>query len=347
MTPRDRLLASLVAVLWGANFVAIHLSLEHYPPFFLVGLRFLVLAIPTVLFVKWPGVKVRWLLGYGLGFGILQFAFLYAGMEAGMPPGLASLVLQASAPFTVVLAAVWLREKLTLVQGIGIAVAVAGLGIIAADRAQVSALLPVILTLCGALGWAFGNICSRQAQPRSPLGLTLWMSVVPPIPLIALSLLIEGPERVGESLATTFTPEALPAVLGLLYTVVLGTIAGSGIWVTLMKRNPSSKVAPFSMLVPVAGFTSAWLILGEIPAPADLLGGAVVITGVLIATTTWRPHRKKPTPPADPSAQNSPLAPASASAPDPASTPASSVGGAGGSVSAGHGAATVSGASAG
>ncbi|WP_382308680.1 EamA family transporter [Herbiconiux sp. UC225_62] len=294
MPLRDRLLAGLVALLWGVNFVAIHFSLEHYPPFFLVGLRFLVLAIPTVLFVKWPGVKVRWLLGYGLGFGILQFAFLYAGMATGMPPGLASLVLQASAPFTVVIAAVWLRERLTLVQGGGILIAVAGLGIIAAERAGVSALLPVILTLCGALGWAFGNVCSRQANPVSPLGLTLWMSVVPPIPMIALSLVFEGPERVWTSVATTFTPEALPAVIGLLYTVVLGTIVGSGIWVTLMKRNPSSRVAPFSMLVPVAGFLSAWLILGEVPTAGDLLGGAVVVAGVLVATLVWRPRARIP-----------------------------------------------------
>ncbi|WP_291048539.1 EamA family transporter [Herbiconiux sp.] len=295
MPLRDRLLAALVAVLWGVNFVAIHFSLEQYPPFFLVGLRFLLLAIPTVLLVKWPGVKVRWLLGYGLGFGILQFAFLYAGMEAGMPPGLASLVLQASAPFTVVIAAVWLREKLTLVQGIGIAVAVAGLGIIAAERAGVSALLPVVLTLCGALGWAFGNVCSRQANPVSPLRMTMWMSVVPPIPMIALALVVEGPERIGESLATSFTPEALPAVLGLAYTVLIGTVVGSGIWTTLMKRNPSSRVAPFSMLVPVAGFTAAWLALGEVPNVGDLVGGAVVITGVLVATLGVR--KRTPTRP--------------------------------------------------
>jgi O-acetylserine/cysteine efflux transporter len=288
---RDRLLAALVAVLWGVNFVAIHFSLEHFPPFFLVALRFLVLAIPTVLFVKWPGVKVRWLLGYGLGFGILQFAFLYAGMSAGMPPGLASLVLQASAPFTVVLAALWLRERLTVVQGVGILIAVAGLGVIAAERAGVSALLPVVLTLFGALGWAFGNICSRQAKPVSPLGLTMWMSVVPPVPLLVLSLLVEGPERIGESLATAFTLDALPALLGLAYTVLLGTVVGSGIWVTLMKRNPSSRVAPFSMLVPVAGFTSAWLILGEVPNAGDLVGGAIVIAGVLIATVPWRGRR--------------------------------------------------------
>ena len=299
-------------MLWGVNFVAIHFSLEQYPPFFLVGLRFLVLAIPTVLFVKWPGVKVRWLLGYGLGFGILQFAFLYAGMEAGMPPGLASLVLQASAPFTVVLAALWLRERITVVQGVGVLVAVAGLGIIAAERAGTSALLPVILTLCGALGWAFGNICSRQAKPVSPLGLTLWMSVVPPIPLIALSLLVEGPDLIWHSVVTTFTVEAIPAVLGLAYTVLLGTVVGSGIWVTLMKRNPSSRVAPFSMLVPVAGFTSAWLILGEVPNVADLLGGVVVIAGVFIATATWRPRSPRQPRRPDPAQSLTPPEPAAA-----------------------------------
>ena len=102
MPPRDRLLAAVVAVLWGANFLAIHVGLQHFPPLFLAALRFAVIALPTVLFVPRPQVRLRWLLGYGLGFGTLQFLFLFVAMDVGMPTGLASLVLQASAPRTTV-----------------------------------------------------------------------------------------------------------------------------------------------------------------------------------------------------------------------------------------------------
>jgi len=288
MSPRDRLLAVLVAVCWGLNFPATALALDHFPPFFMVALRFALIAIPTVLFVPRPQIEFRWLLGAGLGIGLLQFAFLYAGMAAGMPSGLASLVLQASAPFTVLIAGIWLRERITPRQAAGIAIAVLGLAAIAVHRAQVAALLPVILTLCGALGWAIGNISTRKAEAPNPFRLTLWMSVVPPVPMLALALLVEGPERIGDSLATSFTLDALPAVLGLLYIVLIATLVGYGIWGGLLKRNPSSVVAPFSMLVPVVGVLASWLAFGEVIDQVELIAGIFVVGGVLFASTRRR-----------------------------------------------------------
>lgn len=291
MTARDRLLAVLVAICWGLNFLAIHASLEHFPPMFLVALRFLLLAVPTVFLVPRPDVQLRWLFAYGAGFGIAQFVFLYAGMRAGMPAGLASLVLQASAPFTVVLAGVLLRERLTGRQVLGILLAILGLAGVAWHRSQTAALLPVVLTLLGALGWACGNLANRQARPSNPLHLTLWMAVVPPVPMLALSLVVEGPSTIGTSLATAFTAEALPAVLGLAYTVVIGTVVGSGLWTVLMARYPSSTVAPFSMLVPVVGMSASAVFLRERLDPFELLSGAVVIAGVLLGSTRGRRER--------------------------------------------------------
>ena len=117
MPLRHVVLALLVTVIWGVNFIAIRLSLNIYPPLLLEAIRFGLLAIPTVLFIPRPQVPWRWLIGYGAGFGILQFGFLYWGIAAGMPAGLASLVLQASAPFTVLLGALFFRERITLFLG--------------------------------------------------------------------------------------------------------------------------------------------------------------------------------------------------------------------------------------
>ena len=288
MPLRHAVLAAVVSVVWGLNFIAIHASLEQFPPLFLAGLRFLLIAVPTVLLVPRPEVPLRWLIGYGLGFGTVQFIGLYLGMAAGFPAGLASLVLQSSAPFTVVLGALLLREHLSVRRAVGVAIAVAGLGLVGVARAADTSWVPFLLVVAGGLGWAFGNLASRQAAAPNPLHLTLWMSVVPPLPLFALSLAAEGPHEIGDALAGSMATSALPAWLGLAYTIVLGTVLGSGLWVWLMARHPAGLVAPFSMLVPVTGLIAGWLLLGEQPSRWELAGGLLVVAGVLTATLRAR-----------------------------------------------------------
>ena len=300
MPTRDRLLALTVAGVWGLNFPAISLALEQFPPFFLVALRFALVAVPTLLLVPRPGVPWRWVLGYGLGFGVLQFLFLYLAMDTGMPPGLASLVLQSSAPFTVLLAALLLHERLHVRQLVGVGVAMAGLGGVAVHRAGLdggATLLPVLLTLCAGLGWAVGNLCNRQARGADPFRLMLWMTVVPPVPMLVASVALEGPSTIAGSFDGLAERQGLLALGGLAFTVLVATLLGSGIWTALMARHPSSTVAPFSMLVPVVGVASSWALLGDAPSAAEVVLGAVVIAGVLVASTGHRPApRLEPSP---------------------------------------------------
>jgi O-acetylserine/cysteine efflux transporter len=289
MTTRDKLLGVTVAVLWGLNFLAIRAGLDHFPPFFFAALRFLVIAIPVVLFVPRPNVPVRWLLLYGFGFGFLQFAFLFTAMHVGMPTGLASLVLQSSAPFTVVLGAVLLREHVGRRQWIGIGFAIGGMVLIGWDRAvdptgilptrTGASLLPVVLTLLAGLGWAFGNLGSRLAKAESPMRLMLWMTVVPPLPMLAVSAAVEGPGTGWAALGSSFSSTGWTALAGLAFVVGPATIVGSGIWTYLMGRYSAGTVAPFSLLVPVVGIASAWVVLHEVPSVVSLLGAVVVIGG--------------------------------------------------------------------
>ena len=308
-----RLLALLVAVTWGLNFVAIHLSLEQFPPLLCAAVRFAVIAVPVVLLVPRPqGVPLRWLLAYGAGFGVAQFVFLYTAMAVGMPAGLASLVLQSSAPFTVVLAALLLHERLAPRQVAGVAVAVAALLGIAASRAELggtATLVPVLLTLLGGLGWAFGNLASRLAwrervaagSPPSAaesLRLVLWVSVVPPLPLGLASLALEGPSRIAGAFTGLGSTTGLLAIAGLAFTVLVATLVGQVVWSALMARHPSSSVAPFSMLVPVVGMLAAHVLLGEATPWREVALGAVVVAGVLLGSLRPRRHPAPPAPPA-------------------------------------------------
>ncbi|QIX28836.1 EamA family transporter [Nocardioides sp. JQ2195] len=299
MPLNHRLLAVSVAVMWGLNFIAIHASLEQFPPMFLVAIRFALIAVPTVLLVPRPQVEMRWLVGYGLGFGTLQFLFLYWGMAAGMPTGLASLVLQASAPFTVLLGATVAQDRISGRRLVGILVAVSGLALVGWQRAESAAILPFLLVLAGAFGWAIGNLCNARAKAPNPLQFTLWMSVVPPVPMLGLALVVEGPGPIADSLTGLGDPAAVPALLGLVYTVLIGTVAGSGVWSWLMARHPAGVVAPFSMLVPVVGMSAAWLLLGEKVSPGELVGAGLVVGGVLLGSRLPRAAAPDPTTPTD------------------------------------------------
>lgn len=282
MSYNHRLLALLVAAIWGVNFTAIHASLEQYPPFFLAALRWTLIAVPTLLFIPRPKVPVRYLLGYGMGFGVLQFFFLYWGMAAGMPAGLASLVLQCSAPFTVILAALLTGESLGRIRIVGIMLAVGGLVVVGSQRAGVDEIWPFALVVLGGLGWAFGNLASRAAKPEKPLHFALWMTVIPPLPMLLAAAIWEGTDLMSQSLSSSFDKPW--AMVGLLYTCVIGTVAGSGIWTWLLSRYPASAVAPFSMLVPVFGLGTAAVVLGERINTFEFAGCLMILIGVVVAS---------------------------------------------------------------
>lgn len=165
----------------------------------------------------------------------------------------------------------------------GLLVAVLGLGVVGWSRVYAAgALGPFLLVLAGGFGWAIGNVCNARAQAPKPLHLTLWMSVVPPVPMLALSLVVEGPRRIGAAFASA---DGLGGALaGLAYTVLVGTLLGSGIWSWLLARHPAGLVAPFSMLVPMVGLSASAIFLGERLSAGEVLGAALVVGGVLAAT---------------------------------------------------------------
>lgn len=278
MSPRHIALAFVVILVWGLNFVVIRIGLNGIPPMLLGGLRFLFAAVPAVFFVKRPAIALRWLLAYGATISLGQFAFLFTAMAVGMPAGLASVVLQAQAFFTVALSALLLHERFRAQNAVGLLVAAGGLALIGEQGGAGMTAAGFILTLCAALMWGLGNIFTKKAGKADMLGLVVWGSLIPPIPFFALSYWLEGPGQIHAALASL----GASSVFAVVYLSFIATLVGYGLWAWLMARYPAAQVAPFSLLIPVIGIAAAAALLGEIPSLPQIGGALLVMVGLLI-----------------------------------------------------------------
>ncbi|MCL5499915.1 O-acetylserine/cysteine efflux transporter [Phytobacter palmae] len=293
MTRKDGLLALLVVVVWGLNFVVIKVGLHNMPPLMLAGLRFMLVAFPALLAVARPKVPLRLLLGYGLTISFGQFAFLFCAIKFGMPAGLASLVLQAQAFFTIILGAGVFGERLQGKQVAGIALAVLGVLVLieASLTGQHIPMIGFVLTLAAAFSWACGNIFNKKIMShtsRPPvMSLVVWSALIPIIPFMVASLIFEGPALMLQSLVSI----DLTTILSLVYLAFVATIIGYGIWGSLLGRYETWRVAPLSLLVPVVGMASAALLLGESLSILQLGGAVLIMAGLYINVFGFRLRR--------------------------------------------------------
>ncbi|QOV66686.1 O-acetylserine/cysteine exporter [Citrobacter sp. BDA59-3] len=293
MTRKDGLLALLVVVVWGLNFVVIKVGLHNMPPLMLAGLRFVLVAFPALLFIARPKVPLRLLLGYGLTISFGQFAFLFCAIKFGMPAGLASLVLQAQAFFTIILGAGVFGERLQGKQLVGIALAVFGV-LVLIEGSLSGQQIPMIgfaLTLAAAFSWACGNIFNKKIMSHSSrppvMSLVVWSALIPIIPFMVASLVFEGPALMRQSLVSI----DLTTILSLIYLAFVATIVGYGIWGSLLGRYETWRVAPLSLLVPVVGMASAALLLGESLSLLQLGGAVLIMAGLYINVFGFRLRR--------------------------------------------------------
>lgn len=279
MPRRHAVLALVVAVCWAVNFVVIDIGLESFPPLLFAALRFGLTALPAIFFVPRPDIRWRAVVAVGLFIGVGQFGVLFVAMNTGLPAGLASVIAPLQPVFTIPLAVIALGERPSLRQVIGVSFAIAGLGAIAAGRAHDVPLLAVALGVASAASWGCGNVVTRAAKPKRPFSLLVWSSVVAPLPLLGLSLVFEGTGR----WQTAMSSVGASGIAALAYVVVVSTFFGYGVWYWLISRYPASTVAPFTLLVPVVGILTAWLVRGEHPTWGELLGSLVVLVGLGLA----------------------------------------------------------------
>ena len=274
--------ALLVTALWGFNFVVIAVGVREVPPLLLACLRFVLAAVPAVFFVRRPKIGGRLLVSYGLLLGVGQFGLLFTAIRWGAPAGLSSVILQSQAFFTALLAVALFGESFRWHQAVGLVVSGTGLILMGWTKTAKGVLTvpwpALLLLILAAFMWAASNLLTKKMGKVDTLGLMVWSSLVPPLPLFALSWGLDG----GGVVMSALRHLGWVSLGSIAYLAFLSTLVAYGLWNWLLVKKGASAVAPFSLLVPVFGISSAWLVLGETLTPSHLAAAGLILGGLAV-----------------------------------------------------------------
>lgn len=259
LSPFHWLLALLVVLFWGVNFVVIKIGLHTFPPILLSFGRFIFTALPAVFFLKRPAIPWSQLFGYGIILFALQFSFLFSGMKLGVSAGIASLIMQNQVFVTIGLAALFLGERPSLYQLWGALIAFIGVAIIALHQGGDVSLIGLVLVILAAVSWGIGNVIAKSFKQIDPLSLVVWGSLVASPCLLILSFWLEG----AGAWQASYQSWDWSSAGSVLYLAYLSTIIGYGVWSFLLRRYSAAMVAPLTLLVPLVGMGTSALWLRE------------------------------------------------------------------------------------
>lgn len=272
------LLAVLVALIWGFNFMFVKLGLNEMGPLLLCTLRFFLASVPVIFFIKRPTIPHAQIIYYGLVMFALQFALLFLGMHLGMSTGMAPLVMQAQVFFSMFFAAIFLGEQASFWQIVGAMVAICGISLVGLHLDQSISLLGFVCILGSAATWGVGNLITKKMRQVNMAALVIWGSFYAAIPMSLCTLIFEG----RASIVHTYHHFTWVGVVAVGYIVYVSTWVGYGVWNWLIGRYPVGKIVPFTLLVPVVGMLSAVVFLGEPMQVWKLGSGCLVLLGLVI-----------------------------------------------------------------
>lgn len=272
----DILIAIVLSILWGINYVAIKVGVMQFPPIFMMGLRFIIVAVfllPAI--VQTPRDKWFELFLISVTMGLIYFSLLFTGVHY-VPAGEASILVQLQVPISVLLSAVFLKEALSFRVVMGIAIALLGVIVTIGIPNRGGSLLGVLLLLGSALMWAISSLQIKVLGKISPLQLNGMMALMAMPQLLVASYFLEHGQW------QSVRDFSWAGWIGILYTAVISSILCYSIWFKLIQKYEINKVVPFSLLVPIFGVMASHVVADEPLIPHIIIGGLICIAGLAL-----------------------------------------------------------------
>ncbi len=274
---RDAVFALTVAALWGGNFVNAKFGMQYFPPFLFTILRFGLVGLILLPFLKWPSKdQFRYLFLLAVILGTGHFAFLFAGLYHGLSIPTCIIITQLGVPFSCMLGTIFLKDHLGMWRSMGMVMAFVGLMLVVGTPEVAGNITGFIFTLIGAMLWGFANVIMKKMGDIHIFQMLGWMSLLSLPFLMLISFLFEANQF------TLISEAPLEMYLSVGYTALFSTMVAYSLWYRLMRTYDMSQVAPFTLLVPLFGISIGQVFYPEIITWQVVAGGILTLLGVAI-----------------------------------------------------------------
>lgn len=278
MKLRDFGLLFALMALWGLNFSVIKLGVNGVHPLVLTALRFSFAVFPLIFFIKKPDVPWRYLIAYGLSFGVGVWGLTTLSIGAGVSAGMASLLLDMSIVSSLLVGWLCLNETITRNKLLGAGLALLGLALIMYSEGGAVTGKGLVLVLMASMFWSVNGLIVKRANTKAIFAFNIWGMLFAPLPLLLLAVTLEGTQVITE-LPNQFTQWTLFSVLFQAYPT---TLLGYWFWNKMIMKYSVSSVAPMTLLVPVFGILGGYWFYKESIETSQIIAAVLILLGLFV-----------------------------------------------------------------
>ncbi len=278
MRPIHLFFAILVASGAGTNWVGAKISVDYFPPFLTIVMRFTLIAIILLPWIKSIKGQVSNVVAVAICLGVFQFGFMFLALRLSSDVSTLAIANQIYVPFSVILAVIFLKEKVEFTRWIAIFVAFSGVILLGFDPIVLDHLNSLLIVILSAFFLAVSSIFMRKLKDINVLQLQGWIALIAIIPLFVISLFFERHLWYEVKIAPWEGWAAL------VYGIFAGSLIFHGGWYFLIRRYPVSTVSPLMLLMPIIGVLSGYIVYGDQLTLKIIFGGILTMIGVSIIT---------------------------------------------------------------
>lgn len=266
----------LIQAIWGVNFVVVKLGLDHMPPLFFVAMRFSLAALILLPFSGLPRAHLKRVIPLSFTLGVMHFTLIFTGMHY-LDASTTAIAVQLQVPFAAILAAIFFKETLHWRRITGMAIAFAGIMLIAGQPRFFANPWPLASVITAALVWSIANVqVKRLGDEIDAVQLNGWIAILAAPQLLVVSYALEGDRWPG------LAEIGWQGAFALAYQAILVAAFSYWIWYNLMRRYPVNQVMPFMLLQPLIGAASGVVFRNEEISLPMVFGGIGILIGVAI-----------------------------------------------------------------